>query len=93
MVNEKLIIPKENIYKTEEVRYLENQELRTQRLVAAKFFICSPDAEGQKEVGKNTIGAQLGVARTVAPPVGYAATGVAKAAGKISESVGESTGN
>ena len=102
MVNEKLIIPEENIYKTEEVRYLENQELKTKKPTEKDFFVSSPgtygeltseEKEAQKKDAVNLVGSSLEVVDVLAPPLGGIATAFEEAAGRTTGVLGEITDN
>jgi hypothetical protein len=103
MINEKLI-PQENIVKTEEVRYLDNQEDSqfTNLLKLVLPTIHCMDEE-KKEGGKNAVGgAVIGSgafvgAGTFNPATGAAAAttigGAIKGLGKIEKGIGEMIGD
>jgi len=79
--------------KVEEVRYLENEQLKTRKPTVADFFICSPSPEEQKEAAKKIVGTGLETADIIAPPVGgpiNVATGIV---GEGVEGFGEAIGN
>jgi hypothetical protein len=89
MVNEKLIIPQENIYKTEEVRYLENKELTTQKPTERDFFVNCPSEYEEKLIAKTVIGAASAITEVLCPPAGVTIVVVGRLSGKTMESIGD----
>ncbi|MEG7979376.1 MAG: hypothetical protein NY202_05915 [Mollicutes bacterium UO1] len=94
MVNE-IIIPKENIVKIEEVRYLENNEnYQTNKFL--KMIIpnayCMDKEEKQLEGAKETIGAGLAATTAANPVLGGVAGGVSAGVGAVAEGIGKLTG-
>jgi hypothetical protein len=92
MVNEKLIIPKENIYKTEEVRYLDNNEFPKKQITEKDFFISCPDSDEAREGTKKTMEGVIGTTSAVEPEAGLIMGAVAAPVGKAVEGIGEATG-
>jgi len=92
MVNEKIIIPQENIYKTEEVRYLDN-ELQKKPITEKDFFVGCPneDSDKAKAAGLGVAGMiGTGLLSIVCPPAGAAVAttyGVLGGAAKITNHV------
>jgi len=93
MVNEKLIILQENIYKTEEVRYLDNQELTTQKPTERNFFINCPDEDEEKFIAKAVMGAASAITGAFCPPAGAAIMVGGGLTGKAMESIGDNAGS
>jgi hypothetical protein len=104
MVNEKLIIPKENIYKTEEIIVLDrNENYQPNKFLNLIMSTAHCMDDDQKEGGKNVVsgavigsGAAVGTG-TLNPATGAAAAttlgGAMKALGKIEKGIGEMIGD
>ena len=101
MVKE-IIIPKENIAKTEEIREIENKEQEqnkgskvVEKLEEAVLPIAhaSDSEEKQKEGARQAIGYTLGGIDAANPAVGGVATGITTITGGIEEGIGKLSGN
>jgi len=98
MVNKDLIIPKENIYKTEEIRYLDNNENYQPNKFLKSIFsntYCADEEKKQKAAVAGVGGSILAGASLIPPlaPFAQCVAATETVLGKGVEKIGEATGN
>src|SRR3954465_4224548 len=91
MQKNNIYIPKENIYKTEEVRILDNNKLQKKAITEKDFFISCPDSDEARKGTKKTMEGVIGTTSVVEPEAGLIMGTVAAPVGKAVEGIGEAT--